>query len=67
MVSALVVAQIKFVVYKSDGSKIMLLANEVDSMGFEGTNVETEDNEDEEDNLCGFSVNGTVVFMRLQR
>ena len=43
MVSVLVVAQIKFVVYKSDGSKIMLLANEVDSIGFEGTNVETED------------------------
>ncbi len=49
MVSALVVAQIKFVVYKSDGSKIMLLANEVDSIGFEGTNIEPDDNEDEED------------------
>ena len=49
MVSVLVVAQIKFVVYKSDGSKIMLLANEVDSIGFEGTNIEPDDNEDEED------------------
>ena len=43
MVSVLVVAQIKFVVYKSDGSKIMLLANEVDSIGFEGTNIEPDD------------------------
>lgn len=42
MVTLLAMAQIKFIVYKADGSTIELLATEVDSIGFEGNNVQPE-------------------------
>ena len=48
MVSVLVVAQIKFVVYKSDGSEIELLASEVDSIGFKGIDVKPDDSDEDE-------------------
>ena len=38
MVTLLAMAQIKFIVYKADGSTIELLATEVDSIGFVGNN-----------------------------
>lgn len=42
MVTLLAMAQIKFIVYKADGSTIELLATEVDSIGFEGNNEQPE-------------------------
>ena len=39
MVTLLAMAQIKFIVYKADGSTIELLATEVDSIGFEGNSI----------------------------
>jgi uncharacterized repeat protein (TIGR02543 family) len=42
MVTLLAMAQIKFIVYKADGSTIKLLATEVDSIGFEGNNEQPE-------------------------
>ena len=45
MVSFLALAQIKLVVYKSDGSEIELLAAEVDSIGFKGIDVKPDDSD----------------------
>lgn len=46
MVTLFTMAQIKFIVYKADGSTIELLATEVDSIGFEGNSIkpDTPDN-----------------------
>ncbi|MBQ2024847.1 MAG: InlB B-repeat-containing protein, partial [Paludibacteraceae bacterium] len=62
-VTLLAMAQIKFIVYKADGSTIELLATEVDSIGFEGNNVQPEtpdspDNPDTPENPDTPNANG---------
>ena len=51
MLVSSMVAQIKLVVYKSDGTEIELLASDVDSIGFKGITVDTDDEDptDKED------------------
>ena len=52
MLVSSMVAQIKLVVYKSDGTEIELLASDVDSIGFKGIPADTDDDDptDKEDN-----------------
>ena len=47
MLVSSMVAQIKLVVYKSDGTEIELLASDVDSIGFKGITVDTDDDDDD--------------------
>ena len=47
MLAFSMVAQIKLVVYKSDGTEIELLASDVDSIGFKGITVDTDDDDDD--------------------
>ena len=49
MLTSSMVAQIKLVVYKSDGTEIELLASDVDSIGFKGIPADTDDEDDDND------------------
>ena len=49
MLTSSMVAQIKLVVYKCDGTEIELLASDVDSIGFKGIPADTDDEDDDND------------------